>query len=478
MEFFGIDFGTTNSAVVGRLRRNTTNYGDDQGQPFPSLVAVNNVTGEIHAVGREAWNNRQQLAESCRILTSAKTHLGEGIKWKIGPEIWTPERVVTEILRELKNQVKERGNGTCLDKTVIAIPVGFSPVKRKALRKAADKAGIEVSGFVSEPTAALFRNYQDLQHWPYVAVFDWGGGTLDISVVHIQDSIVHEIATVPKRLGGDDLDQLLAEWTHAKIIEQKGSPSVPFLSMNSRYRDVLLAHCETAKRTLANDDKFTISILRYGDYGTVNISITKDQFVGLIQPKIDEALQVLEEGVVHRAHLSFDQVHILLVGGSSKLRGLQQTMAQRGWQFSLPADSDWHVADGAAILASNFGEYIASQNVGVLLSDNTVFPIVREGDSINSLSGSMTFGMVEDTDHARLIFVETQGSVTGPPRTLDYISVPAFGFPNELIKTDWRIDDDLLLSVSAKSERRGQASRKRWTYDELRFAYKLPGNNR
>ena len=477
-EFFGIDFGTTNSAVVGRLRRNVTRYDDGYGQPFPSIVAVNQTTGQVQAVGREAWNNRQQLSESCRILTSAKMHLGEGMKWRIGPETWTPERVVTEILRGLKERVTDRSHGATLEDPVVAIPVGFSPAKRKALRQAADKAGIRIRGFVSEPTAAVFRSLHEVHQWPYVAVFDWGGGTLDISVVSIQGDTVREIATVPKKLGGDDLDLLLAEAAHAQILTDKGAAEKPFSDMDSRYRDRLISQCENAKRELAEENEFTISLPRYGDYGTVNLTVNVDQFTRLMQPKIDEALEALEEGVMRRARLGFDQVYILLVGGSSKLRGLQKSMVQREWQFRLPEDSDWHVADGAAILASNFGAHVSSQNVGLRLSDDTVFHIVRDGDVVNDESNRMAFGLIEDTDHARLIFVETQEAtarqIAGSQRTLDHISVPAFGFPDEPIEVSWSINSDLLLHVTAQSARKAEKTRRTWTYDELRFSYKLP----
>lgn len=480
-EFFGIDFGTTNSAVVGKLRRNITKYGDSEGQPFPSLVAVNATTGQVAAIGRDVWRDRQQLSESCRIFASAKMQLGEGKSEMIGPERWTYERVVTEIFLALKQRISERGRGAKLEETVVAIPVGFAPAKRKALRKAASDAGVQIRGFVSEPTAAVFRSLHEVRHWPYVAVFDWGGGTLDISVVQIQGDVVHEIATVPKELGGDVLDRLLADWAHTQILLQKGAGDKPFSAMESRYRDRLISQCEIAKRDFSEHSESTISLQKYGDYGAVNLTITLKQFEALMQHKIDEALATLEEGVIHRARLSFDQVHILLVGGSSKLRGLRDAMARREWQFSLPEDSDWHVADGAASLASNFGKFISAQNLGLRLSDDTVFHLVTKGKRLDSVFGNMTFGLVEDANHARLIFVETLGDTArqavAAQRCLDYISVPAFGFPNEPIEINWNIDRDLILNVVGQSGRKGERTESSWSYEELRFSYELPRND-
>jgi molecular chaperone DnaK (HSP70) len=248
--------------------------------------------------------------------------------------------------------------------------------------------------------------------------------------------------------------------------------------MDSRYRDALISQCESAKRTLAEEDEFTISLLRYGDFGVVNLTITAVRFNRLMQPKIDEALAALEEAVIHRARLSFDQVHILLVGGSSQLRGLRDAMARREWEFSLPGDSEWHVADGAAILASSFGDYISSQSVGVKLCDDSVFPIIEAGQRVDYVTHSATFGLLEDTNNARFVFVESQdgadGRLTSMDRNLGYLVVPAYGFSNEAIHLESRIDEDLLLRVVARSLARAEKHTRDWAYPELRFSYALP----
>lgn len=480
-EFFGIDFGTTNSAVVGRLRQNTTQYDDGTGQPFPSLVAISRDTGTIHAVGREAWNRRLELAESCEMLSSAKMYLGTGKVWRIGPEAWTPERVVTEVFKGLRSRVSERGSGAILESAVIAIPVGFLPEKRRALRKAARDAGIDVKGFVSEPTAAVFRNFEEVHQWPTVVVFDWGGGTLDISVVSIRGDVIEEIAMESLPIGGDVLDRILAEWAHMEILRKGSRNGPPFDGMGARYRDLLLSQCEIAKRTLVNEDLVEISVMQYGEFGTVNLVLTEEEFSELLRPKIDEAIATLEEGVQNRARLSFDQIGcIVMVGGSSKLRGLRACMDEKGWTCDIrfPSDSEWHIADGAAILSSNFGEYIFAQNIGVRLCDNTVYPIIKKGQKASSHSDVATFGLVEDVDNARFVFVECKdgagGGQTSMDKILGYLSVPAYGFSNEPIHLNSRVDDDLLLQVTARSQCKSKMDADSWTYNKVRFSYQLP----
>lgn len=481
LEHFGIDFGTTNSTVVGRLRRNVTFYDDGYDQPYPSLIAVSEVTGEVQAVGREAWNHREELSESCKILSSAKSNLGTDLTWRVGPELWTPERVVTEVFNGLRKRVAERGHGADLNNPVVAIPVGFSPEKRKSLRRAAAEAGVTIQGFVSEPTAAIFRNFNRVRAWSTVVVFDWGGGTLDISVLGIRGTTVREIAAVSDQLGGDDLDFMIAEWAHKQVLREKQAGDLPFSGMDSRDRDKMIAQCENAKRMLSEEDIWEIILPRYGQFGTVNIILTDEEFNSLVRPKIEEALAALEEGVIQRARLSFDQIGcVIMVGGSSKLRGLREAMNSRGWSCDIifPEDSDWHVADGAAVLASNFGKYVCAQNLGLRLCDNTFYPLLHRGQTIDHSREVATFGLVEDNDNARFVFVESNderdGDLTSMDRVLGYLSVPAYGFSNEPIRLEIHVDEDLLFHVTGKSQNRGESQIRTWTYPELRFTYQLP----
>ena len=110
-EYFGIDFGTTNSATVRIEFEHTVRYADDQGLPYPSIIAIDRMTGQIKSHGRAAWRQREQLRKSCEIITSVKTHLGTDKTWIIGNKSWSPRQVTAEILKGLKEGVAERGDG-------------------------------------------------------------------------------------------------------------------------------------------------------------------------------------------------------------------------------------------------------------------------------------------------------------------------------------------------------------------------------
>lgn len=175
--YFGIDFGTTNSATVGYVvmdeKPEMVKYGDEEGRPIPSVVAIDRTTGNVFT-GRDAWDKKMELSESCEYIPSVKTILDtEQVKTIAGRE-WTAVDVASEVFKQLKVNVKNR-TGIDMEEATVAIPVGFSASKRAKLREAAEKAGIRVRSFISEPTAAFFANYNELKSSSIVAVFDWGG---------------------------------------------------------------------------------------------------------------------------------------------------------------------------------------------------------------------------------------------------------------------------------------------------------------
>ena len=143
--YFGIDFGTTNSATVGFLvmdhKPECVKYGDEEGRPIPSVVAIDKTTGEIYT-GRNAWDKKMQLSESCEYISSVKTILDSEQGKEIAGRIWTPVNIATEVFRSLKENVLDR-TGLEMNEATIAIPVGFSAEKRSKLREAAEDAGID-----------------------------------------------------------------------------------------------------------------------------------------------------------------------------------------------------------------------------------------------------------------------------------------------------------------------------------------------
>ena len=332
--YFGIDFGTTSSAVVGYMvldhRPEQFLYGDDEGRPIPSVVAIDKTTGEV-ITGREGWDKKMELSESCVYISSVKTILDHDTKISIAGREWTPVDVAAELFKSLKAAVKDR-TGTEMTQATVAIPIGFSPEKRDKLREAAKKAGISISSYISEPTAAFFANYDELRSSSIVAVFDWGGGTLDVSVLRNENGKISELATVGSDIAGDFIDSKLAQRLHAKIARKKGI-EIAFNDMPSSAQDIMRVRSERAKRALGDDDTATISINNYGPYGACRELLDYDWFADIIDPEVNMAMDCLKKAIDQSGVGLANIDRIVMVGGSSNLRPLIEKKMKDSQKF-------------------------------------------------------------------------------------------------------------------------------------------------
>lgn len=403
------------------------------------------------------------------MITSVKTLLDSGTVWKVAGRTWTPEMVALQIFLALKESVEKRRGADELKEAVVAVPIGFSAGKRAALRRAARMAGIEIKGFISEPTAAMFCHYGDLGHHTRLAVFDWGGGTLDISVLENRNGRVKELATAGLKLGGDDIDRLMAERVHSKVAGRRGK-AIPFDEMPPPARDKMLAACEQAKKDFTWDDRVEISILDYGALGNVHLSLDIESFSAWIRPAIDRAIQCFED-CIRQAGLNLAGLDcILMVGGSVNFRPLSERVAEI-WEGKevYPEDSDWSVARGAASLSVRPGGHLLAQTIGVTMSDGSLYPLLREGDTVEPGDCTpATFALVEDEPAANFIFADDRGN------TLGYMNVPTFGFFREKIEVRPRIDENLVLHVRTRNLNKSSRTAREWCYESLRMDYQLP----
>lgn len=155
--YFGIDFGTTNSAVVAITEIAENNFsinksGESEKAPLPSFVAINKSTGEV----RTGLTAKRNISNSDEYITfsSVKSIIGEELSWNIAGKTWTPIDIAAELFKALKNNTANKLNFD-LSEAVLAVPIGFSSEKKNNLRKAASMAGIDIKMFISEPTAAF-----------------------------------------------------------------------------------------------------------------------------------------------------------------------------------------------------------------------------------------------------------------------------------------------------------------------------------
>ena len=473
-QFIGIDFGTTNTAVCVMTKNETgvnfTNYGEG-GFPFSSIVAIpKDDNDETLQFGRSVRERMQELSKTHRIIKSMKTYLDSDEEFVVGGKRYSSVDITAAFLTDIKEYIYKNYN-IDITESVLACPVDFSPLARKRLKKAAETAGIKVAGFVSESTAAYMACREQTKAYRKIMVVDWGGGTLDISILHIKGSSVFEDAVYGEQIGGDDIDLELAYNIHARLAN-KYHVDKSFDDMEPEDRDQLINVCEQAKIEFSDfDDDFPIQLRNYGEFGTRVESLSYNDFCEIVMSIVKtRALKVINTAL-QRAGLTISAIDAVIIsGGSSGLRPFESAaMKIFGDKIIIPNNLQWVVAHGAAMFAASGGNQRLSETLGVVLSDTSVYPILeKEKDYVGCKKATVNFALTEDSQSAQFIF-------SNENQTVNYgiLNVPTKGYLDEKISLEAEIDPSMIVTITLKNPTMGKNCIEKIQINKLPFYYEL-----
>ncbi|HSD90225.1 MAG TPA: Hsp70 family protein [Kofleriaceae bacterium] len=383
----GIDLGTTNScAAVATPTGVEFILGQRAERVHPSVVAFPNTGGVV--VGADA--KRFRLTEPQNVIHSAKRFIGQniraplvqlaltGIRYKVieGPNQqpivvvrdrrMTMPEISSHVLLHLK-RCGERQLGESVSDAVVTVPANFTDAQRQATKEAGRLAGLNVMRLINEPTAAALaygfgRNQDQL-----ICVFDFGGGTFDVSILRIHGEVFEVLASDGDYfLGGDDLDRALAEVLAAECNRMLGFDprQHPVLMMK------LMMGAEAIKCHLSDNDAAEGEIdgidLPNGDTGSLPFALTRRQFEDLIAGYVNRTIEVTKQ-VLTQARLSPGDISdVLCVGGSTRIPTVRQRLADTfRKEPNIKINPDEVVAQGAAIQAGSLsGSIIAGTGMG------------------------------------------------------------------------------------------------------------------
>ena len=471
--YFGIDFGTTNSAVhaiaaIGDTIDDEFDIGENDRRPLPSFVAIHKVTGEVvtglDAKGSIADENEYQ------VFSSIKTIIGEEKEWQIAGRIWTPIDIAAELFKALKKKAENSTRGK-MTEAVVAVPVGFSSKKKNNVRKAAEKAGIKVLMFVSEPTSAYCSRASEMRKYHNVAVFDWGGGTLDVVILRIEGNIVHELSAAGLTMAGNDIDRHLAERVCMNASSKAGE-DFAFEDLSQKVQLRLLQKCEQAKCDLADEDIVTIMDANLDGHGMMMEKIDYPYFSLLIESEVNQAVDCLMRALSD-AGMNKESIDcILCEGGSSRLRPLQEKLLKLFDRQKLifPRKAMWDIATGVAQIAYKPGCYTLNRPIGLMLSNNKFYPLLKVGQRVPTEEKTVSFGVIDGSDDARFIISDGDES----SQTFSEIfPVKIRGFSDEVLKVSCYVDADMVFRMKIKSNRMPDDFFRVWTYSNLKVSYEI-----
>ncbi|MFN2427625.1 MAG: Hsp70 family protein [Candidatus Binatia bacterium] len=380
----GIDLGTTNSAVAVWDNKGPRLIPSVDGSRLTPSVVGFAANGDVQ-VGEIARHNA--VANAGSTIYSAKRFIGrpfdavaadradvsyevvEGehgeAEFVVEDKLWSPEEISALILGELKKSAEAFLDGP-IDGAVITAPAHFNDAQRAATRKAASLAGINVHRILNEPTAAALAYGLDkmVEGERIVAVYDFGGGTFDVSILSVGEDIIEVIATRgDPHLGGDMIDTRIAAWLLDQYAEQAGAPADEDAATLQRLREA----AENAKISLSASEVVVVTLALPGD-ARLEASISRAAFDEMIGDLVDRTLASCSQ-VLADAGKQRDQIdEVVLAGGSTRIPLVRERVSEYfGRQPLCTLDPDEIVAMGAAVQAG----ILAGELKGVVLVDVT-----------------------------------------------------------------------------------------------------------
>jgi len=400
-KIIGIDLGTTNSVVaVMEGGEPTVITNSEGGRTTPSVVAFakdgNRLVGQV--AKRQAVTNPENTIYSIkRFMGRRFNEVTEEIKqvpYKVqaasngdvrvyaGGKDWSPPEISAMILQKMK-QSAEDYLGQKVDKAVITVPAYFNDAQRQATKDAGRIAGLEVMRIVNEPTAAALAYGLDKKKDETIAVFDFGGGTFDISILEVGEGVVEVKSTNgDTHLGGDDIDERLMEWITEEFKKDQGID----LSNDKMALQRLKEAAEKAKIELSSamETEINLPFITADQTGPKHLvmKLTRAKFEQLI----DEILQRLKAPVqqaIKDAGIDASKVdEVVLVGGSTRIPKVQQLVKDLfGKEPNKSVNPDEVVAIGAAVQAG----VLSGEKTDILLLDVTPLSL-----GIETLGGVFT----------------------------------------------------------------------------------------
>lgn len=484
-KILGIDLGTTNSAVaIIEAGEPKVLENDEGGRTTPSIVAISKSGDRLAGLlaKRQAVTNPENTIYSVKRLIGRKFEDEEvkkdkellpykiersddgGVKVKMSGKSYRPEEISAMILQKIKHDAEARLGGK-VEGAIITVPAYFSDSQRKATKDAGEIAGLKVLRIINEPTAAALAYGFNKKKDEKIVVYDFGGGTFDVSVLEVGDDVIEVKSTGgDTHLGGDNIDQIIMGWVISEFKKQSGIDVSKDVLALQRIKEA----AEKAKHELSStfETEINIPFITSGASGPEHLLVkfarTKlEELTGaIIKKSIDITRKVVED-----SGLKLNEINeVILVGGQTRMPAMQKAVKDLfGKEPNKSVNPDEVVAMGAAVQGGIMkGEVkdvllldVIPLSLGIETMGGVCTKIINKNTTIPTSKSQVFSTAADNQTSVEIHILQGEREMSADNKTLgrfilDGIPPSPRGMPQ--VEVTFDIDVNGILNVKAKDK--------------------------